>query len=574
MRSPVALLTAAEVAVGLGIALACLTGSLSAGVAVISLLAGIAAGVVAFRQTRPPGAPARVSPVEWVVIGVFTLASLRAFLWLIYPDGDQILVLSVNNLGDLPLHLGFIRYFASGVPFWPESPIFTGVPLTYPIGVDFLNSLLLRVGLPVEQGVVWVGLAGSALTLAALWRWGRGFAIAAFLFGGGLAGFVIFRELFAGKIPAIEDFQGAEQWKNPFLALFVTQRGFLMALPAGLFLLDDWRSRFLRRETPLLPWWVALLLYATMPLYSIHSFLYLSIALLGIFAFAAGPEARSDCLKFVAAAFLPAAVCGAVVTDLFSVSGGIHLAPGWMQNEAPAGEEPPHPVWFWLNNFGLYLVLWAGLAVYSAIKGPRETRALVLPATVMFLVCTVVSFAVWPWDNTKIFIWCWLAVAPCLWNDVIRPSPLPSRIVACFVLFFTGAVSLVAGLDGRNGYGVFKRTQVWEAQAVVDDLPADARFACAPEYWHPLLVLGRKLALGYDGHLWSHGMNYRPMMRELDNLMNGGPGWRESAEKLDVDYLVWSDAERKRYPSSTRDWATKLPIVAQGERITVYSLKP
>ena len=39
---------------------------------------------------------------------------LRAFCWLVFVNGDSIYVLSPNNLGDLPLHLTYIRYFAKG----------------------------------------------------------------------------------------------------------------------------------------------------------------------------------------------------------------------------------------------------------------------------------------------------------------------------------------------------------------------------------------------------------------------------------------------------------------------------
>ena len=43
---------------------------------------------------------------------IFALVSLRAFLWLVFVEGDTIKVLSPNNLGDLALHLTYIRYLA------------------------------------------------------------------------------------------------------------------------------------------------------------------------------------------------------------------------------------------------------------------------------------------------------------------------------------------------------------------------------------------------------------------------------------------------------------------------------
>ena len=56
---------------------------------------------------------------------------------------------------------------------------------------------------------------------------------------------------------------------------------------------------------------------------------------------------------------------------------------------------------------------------------------------------------------------------------------------------------------------------------LVRDLPAEARFAAVPEYNHPLVYCGRKLAMGYAGHLHSQGIDYEPLERDLDTLMRG-----------------------------------------------------
>lgn len=570
MRAVAAVLIGAVVAVAAGIALAFAGGGLVAMTAWLALAIGTGVGALAFRQTTPVSA--RFHPVEWALFGAFALAGFRAFFWLLYTRGNNLTVLSPNNLGDLALHLNFIRNFASGVPFWPENPIFAGEPLRYPIGADFFNSLLLAVGVPVEQGLIWVGVGGCVLTAAALWKWGRGFAIAVFLFGGGLAGFVALRSLVeSGSLP-IDDYQARMAWKNLFLALFVTQRGLLFALPIGLLLLDDWRSRFLRDERPFLPWWAALLLYASLPLFSLHSFLCLSAVLVGVFAFASSRTTRIGCIRFGCAALLPATLCVALVTGGFGTTGGIHWHPGWLQDETPAGENPSHPAWFWLNNFGLYLVLWAGLAVWTVFRGGRETRAFVLPATLLFVACTLWSFAKWPWDNTKILIWAWLAVAPALWSNVLRPMPFPSRAIVCFVLFFTGAISLVGGLDKRHGYDLAKRSVVDATEGGIASLDPSATFACAPEYSHPLVLLGRKIAVGYEGHLWSHGIDYADEMTQLERLMLGGPRWKESAQALGVDYLYWGRPERQRYPTSSRLWRS-LPVAVRGEGFIIYDLR-
>ena len=73
--------------------------------------------------------------------------------------------------------------------------------------------------------------------------------------------------------------------------------------------------------------------------------------------------------------------------------------------------------------------------------------------------------------------------------------------------FFSGAVSLIGGLDGRHGYAIARRSELAAWQHAIVDIPPEDRFACVPDYNHPLILLGRKVACGYEGHLWSHGLN-------------------------------------------------------------------
>ncbi|HEY5741991.1 MAG TPA: hypothetical protein VIS99_05565, partial [Terrimicrobiaceae bacterium] len=147
-------------------------GFLCSGLGTLSAWAAIFAGVVAAVAawvTTGPQTQRKLHVWDWLMLTVFALASLRAFLWVVYWRGDEICVLSRNNLGDLSLHLTLIRYLASGVPFWPESPIISNFPLTYPLGVDLFNSILELCGVETIRGLVWTGLAGAALTAYALW---------------------------------------------------------------------------------------------------------------------------------------------------------------------------------------------------------------------------------------------------------------------------------------------------------------------------------------------------------------------------------------------------------------------
>lgn len=501
-----------------GVALAFPMGGLSRELAVLAFAIGLASGVLAWRGI-PAGPRRRPGAWDVALLTVFALASLRAFLWLIYPVGDEWRVLSPNNLGDLSLHLQLIRYLASGVSFWPESPILQGAPLVYPIGSDLFNSLLLCLGVPAERGLIWAGLAGSALSAWALWRWGGAFAIACLLFNGGLAGFAIFQ---TGQI---QDFQSELAWKNFFLSMFVTQRGLLYALPAGLFLLSLWRDEFFRGG-PRAPAWIPVLLYASMPVFSVHAFLFLSLLLAA--AFFISPHSRRRLILLVGASMVPATAAMALVTGMFSAASGMRWLPGWMQGSGGAG--------FWIWNFGIALPLLVALG-WKTLRA-REPEALCFAGAglAVFLICCLVSFARWEWDNTKLFLWAWLACAPYLW-DLIRPWPGVLRAGTCAALFLSGAVSLAGGLDGRHGYTLVRRSEMADAAAALQDVPPHARLAVEPDYNNPAILLGRPVLCGYEGHLWSHGLDYKTKWDALQAVLKKSPGWRDVLATLPADWI-------------------------------------
>jgi len=518
-------LVAVAVSVTSGVAMAFAFGGLTGWMATAAFGIGVGLGLIAGFATKQ-GTPCTMGPWDVLMVVIFALASLRAFLWLIYPVGDEWRILSPYNLGDISLHIHFIRYMAAGAAFWPESPILGGVPLTYPIGADFFNSLLLLVGMPVERGLIITGLAGSALACWALWRWGGAFVIAAFLFNGGLAGFAIFSTW------EVEDFQSSVAWKNFFLTMLVTQRGLLYALPCGLLLLRAWRDAYFGDGSNV-PVAVRFFLYVTMPLFSIHAFLFLSFALASIFIFQA--RVRWRVLAFVFASLLPATLGVWLVTGGFSAASGLRWLPGWMQRTDG---------WlFWPMNFGLALPLLAVLFWKGCGRGNAESRAFSGVSIGVLVLCCFVSFAPWEWDNTKLMVWSWLVAAPFLWKLVIKPLPGVARGAVCVALFFSGAVSLIGGLDGRHGYVLASRSELSATELLLRQVPPLDRIAVEPEFNNPAILLGRPVVCGYEGHLWSHGLNYRESFEKLRNVLEMKPGWESDARDVGAKWIYWKGKE-------------------------------
>jgi hypothetical protein len=579
MRFAVATLHAIAAAVFSAVVFGFAAGRLNPVVAAASLVLGAAIGLLSLWSSPKSSEPEpwRIEAWGGAALVVFALFAARSFLWLVFRAHDDLWVLSPNNLGDLSLHLTYVRYLANGAPFWPENPIFAGEPLTYPVGIDLFNSLLDFLGVDVLSGFIWVGLIASACTAAMLWRWGRGFAVAGFLFAGGLLGFKIFT---TGKLV---DFQAEAAWKSLPLALFVTQRGLLYALPAGLALLASWRSRFLEpeRATQRLPLWSEWLLYATMPVFHLHTFLFLSFLAAWWFCFVRG--AQKHLALVVGLAVGPATFLVWCVTGGFHGASMVSLHPGWMQGDENFFR-------FWLTNFGLFLPLAIWLVVELFLRRSADTAvACVAPAAIVFLACCIWKFAPWEWDNTKLMLWAYVVVLPSMWQLLFARWPEWLRIVVGVPLFFSGALSLLGGLTGdlvtgedrsnttqpRLGYSLqTKRSEIDGAFWAASDIPITDRFIANPNYNHPLLLAGRLVVMGYEGHIWSHGLDPSERKQTVARILNGSPTWREDARRLGARWLFWGDQESEACPDSTRPWEKECPVHATGSWGTIYDLRP
>lgn len=424
-----AVLTFVNLSVVSGLVLGMVGRGLNTPSAALALVCGAAFAVAAFLGTSDPrvvekaendrgskGKPRNGSPGEgtsnsrilaamgryrrvwfWAMAVFFAMFAVRSFCWLFYLDGSDYKIQSPNNLGDLSLHLTLIKTFANGVPLWPDNPIYVFSKLRYPAGIDLFNALLLLVHVDLITGLVWVGLVASLATFYGFYRWGGSFAIAGFLFNGGIAGFQFF------KTWKFLDYQGTAAdiahkpiaWKSIPLSMFVTQRGWLYAIPAGVVMLWYWREKFFRQNpvpggvdpgspapaedagAPVavtarsynkgpLPFWVALSVYASMPLFNIHTFMALTVILIfGLFLegpseikFIVGlarsegssglgrlishpkrwPEIfrgapiRSHAAAMLALALIPASFLVWLVSDHFRAASVLQWHPGWAQD--------------------------------------------------------------------------------------------------------------------------------------------------------------------------------------------------------------------------------------------------
>jgi len=593
----------ASVAIFVAAFLAWAAGALSPGVGIASLAVGIAAGGYAAsviprdsRGTGPEGSAGRATadpsalgstgapqddgargsirapqddgargsiraPQDDGALGVlallaFAAVAVRQFGWIVFERDGALLTLLPYNFGDLPLHWTYVSHLAGGAPFWPENPILTGERLRYPFGVDLLTAVLVQLGASLAALLPVMGLAGSALAALALRRWGGALAVAGFLFSGGLAGFQL---LWTGRVV---DYQAAVDWKNLFLALFVPQRGYLVALPAGLLLLWSWRRRLLRGEHGLPPW-VEGLLWGVLPLVHLHTFLFVSLV---VAVWAVGGGRLRAARPALAWAVLPATWSVWQVTDGFRAASLVGWRPGWTIGHRD-------PLVFLLLNFGLFLPL-AALAFARAVRERRREELLVLgPALGVFAALFLVRLAPWEWDNTKVMLWCYVVALVPIGSLVLSRVARTWQTALVAGLLFSGAVSVLGASLGRGPR--LEVLDLGEEEGVCRALASlhTSRVATAPTFNHPVALCGRPVVAGYPGHLWSHGLDARGVEARLSRLMRGEPGWREDARALGASHVFWGPRERQAFAASTQPWAAAAPPLALGPWGALYALE-
>ena len=302
----------------------------------------------------------------WAVGIVFLMFAIRSYCWVLWVDGNNLKIQSPNNLGDLALHITYIKYFANGVALWPDNPIHAFSKLRYPAGIDFFDSLLLLQHIDLVRALVWTGLLGSVATFYAFYRWGGAFAVAGFLFNGGMAGFEFFHNLEFSRLPRREDRlekHSPNHVRDPARPALRHSRRLtsVTALAPKIFS----RCRAMNRSR-----YGAGLCHggsngrSMPPCRSSTSTPSLHSRRCSRFGLIIGDwEMRKQIAILLVAAFLPATWIVWMITDHFQAKSILGWAPGWLQSD-PAFSNPAlfaSKLRFWWENFGLLLPAMVGL---------------------------------------------------------------------------------------------------------------------------------------------------------------------------------------------------------------------
>ncbi len=472
--------------------------------------------------------------------------------------GTSIVTGARHNLGDLPFHMAIAAGFAYGDNFPPDHPELAGVPLTYPFFCDLVSGMIIAAGGSWRDAFFWPTLLLGLAVVVALVRFGEavsgsrslGRAAAALtLFSGGF-GFLALTSTQAvttwwagGPDLTIND--SGTRYANFAITLFIPQRSILFGWPLLFFALALLVESFRKEEGSATPpprsWLRAGLIGSLLPLVHSHSFVVLGFCAL-LFA------VRADLTH--ALAFARGLVPIAVPAILFmatrnSLSTGTFFAwqPGFDGGAA-------QPLRYWLMNAGLFLPL----ALFGIARAaPSSLRLFALPFASLFILANLFRLSPWIWDNMKFLAPAHAGLAPFaalalgfLWKDGRTGRAI--AVAAFVVTSLSGALDISKVAMAGGVYGIFDRNDLAFAAKVRETTPSTTTILTAPTHNHAVLLSGRRVFLGYEGHLWSQGLDYIARKPVAEAVFRGAGAGSPGSRLPAIDAIAITPAELPLIP--------------------------
>ena len=398
------------------------------------------------------------------------------------------------------------------------------------------------------------------------------------------------------------------RWGNAFSTLLVTQRGMLLGLPLAVIVFTQWwvsqnieekgkkegkskkakgKKAKLKEEgikapstsSPLPPSFFLLpsvrrmiaagFVAGLLPLVHAHSFVVVM--------------AMGACLALLQRRWPESIVFAAVASLIalpqmwWSTRGSAVSASTFFGWEFGWDHGTENPIWFWFKNTGLFIpaivaaLLWRG-------KKPLVSRRLLLfylPFTLCFIVPNVVKLAPWIWDNVKVLFYWWLASAPLvallvsrLWHEGSIRRGLSIALFVCITLAGALDVGVIVSrseayktfyrqfLDESTieqffvsgQYQVFDRNGLEFAELVKQQTRPRSLLVHAPVHNTPIFLTGRRSLMGYPGHIWTHGLEFREREAEIKRIYSGAPDAESLIRKYSIEYAVVGPLERMAMP--------------------------
>ncbi len=499
----------------------------------------------------------------WVVFSIFT-AVLTGILFESHMlhETSEGMYSGVASYGDVILHSSLITHFAAGDSLDMTMPIFAEVHNTYPFFMDYLSAVLVKMGWSLQASLALPGwllvMAFMQLMFFLSYRlfgsgWAATLGVLLFFFNGSLAGIAAFwRDLKASEQPLGEFLRQLPQdysniaeanlrFSNVISTQLLPQRGTDLAYPLMclvlILLVAAWKAKG-REAVALLA--AAAVVTGLMPMVHVHTVIFL----LGVMCvLALGKSWQTRRLAWVWL-LTPLAAGLISLPQVYWVFLSVPHATGFSRGHIGWTREPGQDVLaYWWRNFGLWLVWLAALPIALwQWRAPALWRYLFMVSAGFLAFANLYIMQPWAYDNFKIIALSMVGISMLAAYVVVRVIraaqwTIPVGVLVISLMCLPGALSVGKELQTANL--VFSRTDMAVAKWVSANTPADAIFITPTRHNQPITALaGRSTVMGYQGWLWSYGLNYAPTEADVGNILAGSSDAGELLRARNVSYIA------------------------------------
>jgi hypothetical protein len=526
----------------------------------------------------------------------------------------------INIWGDWAVHLRNSTFFANQTSITLENPIYSGSTFYYPYLSSYLSAILQQLGLSIDLSMTLPTMILSMTLPPVLYIFGRritGRKSSGIIFtyivllSGGIGGIVkLITDLTKGNFfweknayspllyTDIRDASGSYSntgvwFMNFVISEFFPQRAFLSAIHIALFVIYMHRTvtyEFLKvyktKRTMYLNSYAifASALFGILPIIHTHSFIALGILLpIATFYLFAQKLIKNksisnkyyfqDFIKFSSSLFLPATIIGfsilfVFVFDFKSSQVFIHSISWWVPNQ----DATVNPILYWWNNAGLFIVL----GFISYISG-KAFRPYFFGALVIFIAANFISFQPWHYDNLKLLTYWYIIWAlPISYFLVsLKKKLLFFKIVLFILLTISGTADIISlSISTRSGITLSSSTEYEYSQIVNEFTEKDALILSATNHDNPISVSsGRRLFLGYEGWLWSYGIDTSIRRQEVNEIYSGSQYGFELVQREGIDYISIGPNEIVQYKPDLSRLTELYPIAIEHGEYKLLKVK-
>lgn len=491
---------------------------------------------------------------------------------------------SLATWADGAVHLTYISSMAYQPTFPKFLPVFLGEPFFYPFLADALAAILVRLGLNIFAAYAYLGLFLSLILIFSLYYFyltltqkptTASLSLNLTLASGGLGFYYFFldklKDGFDFTQPILKEYTLLDDygiyWLNIITGELLPQRPFLLGMIFGLVILTIlWKFVF-HQSTSTWKLFLAGCLFGLLPITHPHTLLVLTVVIGWFFILSLIQKTHpKSWLYFI----VPALALGLplIYSFILPKSGSfIRFYLGWM-----AQAKNINIFWFWFINWGLLPIL----TLLGYRHASSSLKQLLLPTIIVFALANLFLFQPYDWDNAKIFTWVYLFLTPfaATWLAHQYSKYRLTKVlimVIVFTLTASGAIDLVRQLTPHTTIQMFPQTDLQLAQAVKQQLPADATFVTSDYHLHPIPTLtGRQILSGYPGWLWSYGLNYSQREEDITEIYSGSPKAQKLLSKYGIDYVVIGPHEYSRYNPNLEFFTDNFPVALSQDSYQIF----